>query len=373
MLTFTSRQVKLARAEGFDGSSVGFNPRESDSDLPLNPGEHSHYQQWDSRGQATGVSGDPNLMRAPQPHRPLSSSTDHLSPVNGSSRNPSPVNPTAPVPYQAAPNLESNVRPAFAEPSAQRQGSMDTAAWDMSSQGTDVYRLPTIARHSPLSGGFTRPLSPHNPFRPQQQRQPMAVPVLGRNQGHAVMSPVATEGAIPPPLAPPPSSPSAPHPAASIPHSYEPPVYSPVSPHQVPMLPSPYPASPTSAHSFPHNQPAQYPLSNPYTISAPQSPQQTPRQQTFPSQVQNINSTPGSPVWSLPAYGVPPPSGPPPSFNAPSTQYPAYISPGGGAHAQIPSDETAYYTPQHSRVTTEQFDHLPSPGANNYSHYPHGS
>ncbi len=37
--------------------SASFNPRESESDLPLNPGESSQYQQWDNRGNAVGYAG----------------------------------------------------------------------------------------------------------------------------------------------------------------------------------------------------------------------------------------------------------------------------------------------------------------------------
>jgi len=71
-------QAKLARLDfspyanaNAVGSSqtVGFNPRSSDSEIPLSVGDGSMYhQQWDKEGRAVGYAVDPQL-HAPQPKR----------------------------------------------------------------------------------------------------------------------------------------------------------------------------------------------------------------------------------------------------------------------------------------------------------------
>ncbi|EJD06356.1 uncharacterized protein FOMMEDRAFT_117170, partial [Fomitiporia mediterranea MF3/22] len=80
-----ARQAKLERVHSFRGSSV-FNPAESDSDLPLNPGEDTTYQQWDSQGRASGIAGDPNVnygLHAPAPRRPSTATTSQtISPIH---------------------------------------------------------------------------------------------------------------------------------------------------------------------------------------------------------------------------------------------------------------------------------------------------
>jgi hypothetical protein len=73
-----SSQAKLARggfspysnADSAESSqTVGFNPRSSDSEIPLNVGEGSLYhQQWDKDGRAAGYAADSH-MYAPQPKR----------------------------------------------------------------------------------------------------------------------------------------------------------------------------------------------------------------------------------------------------------------------------------------------------------------
>jgi uncharacterized membrane protein YdjX (TVP38/TMEM64 family) len=72
-----ARQAKLARVDfgpygNVDAASSGtFDPRSSDSDIPLNPSkEHGspYHQQWDKQGRAVGYAPDPQLY-APQPKR----------------------------------------------------------------------------------------------------------------------------------------------------------------------------------------------------------------------------------------------------------------------------------------------------------------
>lgn len=346
---------------GFNGSgsTVAFNPRQSESDLPLNPGENSQYQRWDTHGQAVGISGDPSIVRAPQPHRALSANARPPTVDNGSEDQFSSTRPTS-AQFDAPTAMGSRVPYTVT-----RQESTDTVNWDTTAQGTDVYRLPTIKPSTPLSGNFARTESPNNPFR--QQQQPMAAPTPGFNQGHAVMSPVAADGPIPPPLAPPPSATS----SSFVPNPHD---YSTYTTPQAtsPVSSAPYTANTYTAYPFPQAQHTQFAASS-YPAPAPLSPQQTPRQQTFPQQVQNLGSHPGSPIYAQAINGFDPPTGPPPSFTSAAPQYTAYVSPGGGPHAQIPSDESTYFTPPHSRVPTEQFDPLPSPGSTSYPHYPRPS
>jgi hypothetical protein len=75
-----ARQAKLARAgtspysnpDAFVSSqTVGFNPRSSESHVPLTSGEYGMaYQKWDKDGHAVGYTGDPQLY-GPQPQRAI--------------------------------------------------------------------------------------------------------------------------------------------------------------------------------------------------------------------------------------------------------------------------------------------------------------
>jgi hypothetical protein len=58
------------RDASVSSQSVGFNPRSSDSHVPLTAGEYgtASYQKWDKDGHAVGYSGDPQLY-GPQPQR----------------------------------------------------------------------------------------------------------------------------------------------------------------------------------------------------------------------------------------------------------------------------------------------------------------
>lgn len=74
-----ARQAKMERAGfmpyGGSNDSAVFNPRGSETNIPLNPTSDSPYrattpyQQWDKDGRAIGYAGDPRLL-SPQPQRP---------------------------------------------------------------------------------------------------------------------------------------------------------------------------------------------------------------------------------------------------------------------------------------------------------------
>jgi len=68
-----ARQAKLQRAElspysneDFSPSTDVFHPNASDSDIPLNNQNDSHYQQWDRHGKAVGYAADPSII-SPKP------------------------------------------------------------------------------------------------------------------------------------------------------------------------------------------------------------------------------------------------------------------------------------------------------------------
>ncbi|KAL5485629.1 hypothetical protein ACEPAI_6670 [Sanghuangporus weigelae] len=353
-----ARQGKLDRAQSLRGSSV-FNPNESESDLPLNPGEDNAYQQWDAHGQAAGFSGDPRFsesLHAPTPRRAdfpdVSRIPTYRTEGGGgySTTGERYASPSADL--LPSSSTSQSASPAHT-PAVHRQESGDSVGWDAArTVGGEAYRLPTIQPQTPLSGGFVHvPLSAKNPFNrnPLQQAQqtgPSASPV-------------------PPPLIPPPPS----NQRSANPYS------PPVSPSQQPAysLPSPtaqtFPqqvSTATASISFgspvttsPTTQP--YPA-NLYSApqSAPHSPLQTPTQHAFAaqplSQVHPQMQSLPSPIQR--AFVPYPPTGTPASPDPPSNRA------GVGTHVQESSDATLYFTPAHSRYPTEnQPERLPSPEA----------
>ncbi|KAL5526992.1 hypothetical protein ACEPAF_8721 [Sanghuangporus sanghuang] len=348
-----AREGKLDRAQSLRGSSV-FNPNESESDLPLNPGEDSTYQQWDAQGQAAGFSGDPRFsqsLHAPTPRRAdfpdVSRIPTYRTEGGGgySTTGERYASPSADL-QPSSSSTSQSVSPVRT-PAVHRQESGD---WDAAGTvGGEVYRLPTIQPHTPLSGGFVHvPLSAKNPFNrnPSQQEQqigPSASPV-------------------PPPLIPPPPS----NQRSANPYS------PPVSPSQQPAFTSPTPTFPqqvsTAIASIPLGAPVtaspktqQYPVDM-YSApqSAPHSPLQTPTQHALAvqplSQVHPQMQSIPSPIQR--AFVPYPPTG------APASPDPSSNRAGVGTHVQESSDATLYFTPAHSRYPTEnQPERLPTPEA----------
>lgn len=358
--------MKLERAHSTAGSSV-FNPRESDSDLPLNTRVDGSYQQWDSRGHASGYSGNPSLnyrIHAPSPQHVPTADVNRIPTyrTEGGGGYSTSGQRYGPPPGALDPNSTSTSRTASpphvsiqpSQPQPQRQESGDPVGWDAAGQGlgNEMYHLPTIHPHTPLSGGFTSsPVAENNPYNnlPQQQQHPGS-----------------SRSPVPPPLAPPPSSslyntnpysppssqyqsayPSAP--TSSIQYALQQPPST---------VSAPYEAAVTASPSFQQQSPNVYP--NPYPDS--HSPLQTPTQHAFAyqpqaqqypqSHMQGSMSQPQSPVYGQNAFAYQPQTGP---ATAPLTSN--YT--GVGAHTQEASDATAYYTPTHSRSPTD--DRLPTP------------
>ncbi|KAI5117038.1 hypothetical protein M0805_004745 [Coniferiporia weirii] len=369
-----ARQAKLARANSASGSSAAFNPRESDSDLPLNPGEDSSYQQWDAQGRAVGYSGNPNFsynVHAPIPQRTGLSEVARIPTYRtegGGGYSSSGVRYDA-TPAAVAPVSGSASRTASPGRPQQRQESMDTVSWDAAGQGMgpESFQLPSIHPHTPLSGGFANKQTPlNNPFTQQSQQY---------NAGSPVRAPFSGSGSIPtssspiiPPLAPPPAPPTRTHETPQTPIQYQ-------------QQSSPVGQAPPAFQPAPFQQQYQtnmYP--NAGYMSSPHSPSQTPTQQAFAYQPSGMGSHPVSPTQAHAqasfAYQSPTgppsatlayqaPSGPPPSalaagFGAGPGAMPQYAPPGQGAHVQVASDGSEYFTPPHSRGATEnQYEQAP--------------
>ncbi|THH05917.1 hypothetical protein EW145_g4446 [Phellinidium pouzarii] len=340
-----ARQAKLFRANSASGSSTAFNPRDSDSDLPLNPGESAAYQQWDSEGRAVGYSGNPSIsynVHAPAPQRTGGMGVNSM-PEYRTDGGDGYSSPTArygsPGAVLSSTSASRTASPGRAQ---QRQDSLDTVSWNMSGQGmsSDAYRLPTINPATPLSGGFVdKPISTSNAYTQQQSLRQSSLnnPFLSSENLPSRSSPV------PPPLAPPPSS-TRTYDIPTTPQQYQPQAYSTGPPSTGPFPPQ----------SAPLQQ--QYPTNpNPAPLSAPLSPIQTPTQHNFAYQQQGASSGMMSPAqaYAQSTTAYQPPSGPPPSL---------VVGPGAGAHAQIANDASAYYTPPHPRVATEdQLERSPLP------------
>ncbi|KAL5503758.1 hypothetical protein ACEPAH_7829 [Sanghuangporus vaninii] len=351
-----ARQGKLDRAQSLRGSSV-FNPNESESDLPLNPGEDSTYQQWDAHGQAAGFSGDPRFsqsLHAPTPRRAgfpdVSRIPTYRTEGGGGYSTTGERYDSPSVDLQSSSSSTSQSVSPARTPAVHRQESGDSVGWDAAGTvGGEAYRLPTIQPHTPLSGGFVHvPLSARNPFNrnPSQHIDLSASPV-------------------PPPLIPPPPS----NQRSANPYS------PPVSPSLQPAFTLPTPTAQTfpqqvstatasipfetSVTASPTAQ--QYPT-NMYSVpqSAPHSPLQTPTQhasaaQTLSQVHPQMQSIP-SPIQR--AFVPYPPTG------TPASPAPSSNGAGVGTHVQESSDATLYFTPAHSRYPTEnQPERLPTPEA----------
>ncbi|KIJ97766.1 hypothetical protein K443DRAFT_681265 [Laccaria amethystina LaAM-08-1] len=102
-----ARQGKLAQGfSPYSGnpseSTLAFNPRDSDSEIPLT------HQQWDKHGKAVGYAGDPSIIVAPKPQK-----------------------------INLVPKLERDVQEA--KPSHLREESTDVAGWDVRDSHEDAY------------------------------------------------------------------------------------------------------------------------------------------------------------------------------------------------------------------------------------------
>ncbi|EDR03489.1 uncharacterized protein LACBIDRAFT_307235 [Laccaria bicolor S238N-H82] len=109
-------------------STLAFNPRDSDSQIPLTLTDRAEmrYQQWDKHGKAVGYAGDPSLIIAPKPQK------IHL-----------------------VTQLERDVQES--KPSHSREESTDVAGWDLRDLHDDPY------------GGYVREDSLDNLQTPTQQ------------------------------------------------------------------------------------------------------------------------------------------------------------------------------------------------------------
>ncbi|KLO06843.1 hypothetical protein SCHPADRAFT_945770 [Schizopora paradoxa] len=314
-----ARQAKLQQQRGGTYpysnpsamESTSFNPRDSGSDLPLNPGETSQYQQWDNRGNAVGFSGDPrNSIRvvAPMPQRPVIA--DSLTnPMSGnmysSPQNQYALPPGAAATYMLPSQAHQPPPPQFQPPrspySQVRQESVDSVSWDTSTQG--AYRLPSIRQQSPMMNTNTYPPPLGPPPPPQQQEQLRHPPISDPFSSSTDLGGSAGGDVSAPPALPPPTQ-------------------------------------------YAHYPPQ--PLTNPFAArgpsSEPGSPLTTPRAQDsgmFTSAVQRVASPTGphSDLDRLPS----------PKFES-FGQATGHSSGSGGGHEV---EASVYYTPPHSRVATE--------------------
>lgn len=128
-----ARQGKLAQGfSPYSGnpseSTLAFNPRDSDSQIPLTLTDRTEmrYQQWDKHGKAVGYAGDPSLIVAPKPQK-----------------------------INLVTQLEKDVQES--KPSHLREESTDVTGWDMRDLHEDPY------------GGYVREDSLDNLQTPTQQ------------------------------------------------------------------------------------------------------------------------------------------------------------------------------------------------------------
>lgn len=221
-VVYQRRKVRQAKMQGGPYpyanpsamESASFNPRESESDLPLNPGESSQYQQWDNRGNAVGYAGDPRNpihVVAPRPQRPViaDSLTNPVASNMYGTQQPQFALPPGAAPTHMLPGQVHQPQPApqFQAPSSPyaqvRQDSVESVSWDTSTQG--AYRLPSIARHqSPVMTFNSYPPPPGPP--PQQQQEqlrhpPVSDPFFASSTefGGSAGGDVAAPPALPPP------------------------------------------------------------------------------------------------------------------------------------------------------------------------------
>lgn len=153
-------------------TNIPFNPRTSDSELPLtaNFNAESSYQQWDSQGRAVGYSGDPTLY-APQP-RKLANIPSGGAVSQGSSTG------TSPAPYMSE-------RDGYRAQPLRQNTSDSTASWDVQGQlgGPNSYPMSRSQYDPPYSGaGESRPIPP---LQPPPMRSVGASPVTPTTTGNA--------------------------------------------------------------------------------------------------------------------------------------------------------------------------------------------
>lgn len=152
LVFYCPSQAKLARGDFSGGfsyrnpdatssdNSVTFNPRMSDSDIPLTAGL-SGYQQWDKEGRAVGYSGDPRLnIYSPQPLKKGASAVAVGRRV--------PIDRTA---YLAGTGVIGRD-----EEEGYRRPSTDEVGWDMSSgsrsTATNPFETGNLTHHGPANG-----------------------------------------------------------------------------------------------------------------------------------------------------------------------------------------------------------------------------
>lgn len=167
--------------------SGAFNPHDSETDIPLNPGEDAPYQRWDAQGRAVGFTGDPTLY-SPTPQAPgriPTFRTESGHTAGGGRYDP----PSAAMRERADGRARVQAR----------QESAESASWDTQNQGmgADAYRLPTMPPHSPLTSGLshtaTLPVQLVDPFASTEEfaGQPAQTPTYPQTATHPQYQPPA--------------------------------------------------------------------------------------------------------------------------------------------------------------------------------------
>ena len=304
VLIYMFSQAKYDREANMGQSSSSvFNPSESESNLPLNPGENSAFQRWDRHGIAAGISGDPSLP-APKAKRAEAGG------YNTSSGNVSQL--------ESVMDLQTGSTSTRRSPThAGSNGQENMSSVDWAAQSNGTYRLQSWQPHTPLSESIVK--SSQIPLKSIQI-----------NQTGSMSQQPTTETPLPPPLDPPPPSPKTP--------VYGHPYQQPQSPYALHTT-SQQVASPTYQDQFHAYSPTSY--SDPYA----QTPQQS---SAYPMQYMTTHHIPRNQPLIFQPSTCPSP------LPHNSSQYPA------PDHVLGASGSTAYYTPSHSHAPTEN-DQLPSP------------
>ena len=158
-------------------TNIPFNPRTSDSELPLtaNFGGHSGFQQWDSSGRAVGYAPDPTLY-APQPQR---------IPARFPSSGPSSQSSSQPASHGSSPMHLMSER---TQPSRQNTAS-STGSWNAAGQDPNTYQM---ARHQQYRDPYSTDQArlPPPPQPPQLQYSQSQPPM--RSVGNSPVTPTAT-------------------------------------------------------------------------------------------------------------------------------------------------------------------------------------
>lgn len=369
------RMDKLARAQSQSvSSSTVFNP--SDADLPLGAETDTLYQRWDSRGHASGYAGNPNLggpnarIHAPSPQKAEVNRIPTYRTENGGGYS------TTGERYD--PQTREGAAPPVMPAASRRNESMDTVSWDTSNQGANSYQLPTMAPHSPFTGGIhaapASPTSTPNPFRrnTEMSNEVLSNPSLKPAPVLISQSVAATQEMdtpLPAPLPPPPPSPTR---MKFNPPSYShQPFYTSSSPQtsgSQANLYSQNPYSPSLQQQFPTSvftssvpmspvQSVQTPTQHEFAPSYPSFPPQGASQPTMAAFQEMQNS---QAQGSQPPYAMNHAAMPPSPLHSP---YPPHTPVPPGTYFQEGNDETGYYSHAHSGVPTGHYndERLPSP------------